>query len=395
MNSGLVLIIVVLLIFGALICGFFFARHRGKSLPSAEKSNPEENEPEAPDDGVLPESVNPQIDSIEIIDEQKELSPPEASEISRSTIKISIHDKYPVRDDMPPQLLELLDSQTSALPKLPNVAIDILPTLAQPGAGLKQVARIIEKDQATAARLLRWVNSSLFGLDGKVESLHRAVTILGLDTVRSAVLEDAFSRKTQIAEIEGLNMSIVWRHATAVSIASRHLARSVRGMAPDVAATAGLLHDIGILLMMLNERSRIESAVKEAKESCSMLIYQEGSIFGFNHQVCGETLVRTWRLPDLIATSVGWHHSPMREPFDPMAAVIWLSDYMVSRMGFSCPEYQIPYCEGKEIEELMARIGLRPPLERLFTEALIREIIHGTKLWEPAAVNPESVVFVN
>jgi hypothetical protein len=92
-------------------------------------------------------------------------------------------------------------------------------------------------------------------------------------------------------------------------------------------------------------------------------------------------------LPDIIARAVGSHHSPLREPVDPLACVIWLADYMVSRLGFPCPEGQIPLAQEEELTVLMRRIGLHTPLGRYITEGLVREMMSATRLWgtEPAA----------
>jgi HD-like signal output (HDOD) protein len=225
------------------------------------------------------------------------------------------------------------------------------------------------------------VNSSLFGLEGKVDSLHRAVTLLGLDTVRSAVLEDALGRSVDLKSLDGFGVPTVWSHAAAASVAAKHLSMSARGTSPDVAATAGLLHDIGLLLLLTTEQKGLDSALKSAREANEPLIAHEDACIGFNHQTWGEVLVRAWRLPEGIALAIGAHHCPMREPFDPLAAILWLADYMISRMGFACPRDIVPWVDLDELEELMHKMGLRPPLDRYITEGLVRELVRATQQW--------------
>ncbi len=307
-------------------------------------------------------------------------------------IRTSIHRNYHTLEDVTEETAELLCSLTQALPKLPNATLDLIPILAKPGTGAKEVAHVIERDQASAARLLRWVNSSFYGLEGKVKSLQRAVTILGIDTVRSVVLEDAFSRGVRFRGLQGLSPHTIWRHAAATSIAAKHLARNARGVEPDVAATAGLLHDIGLLLLLILERQNLKGILEVSREFKESVIENEFDFLGFNHQVWGESFVKSWNLPDQIASAIGRHHCPMREPFDPLAAVLWLANYLVARMGFACPQDQIPVVPDEELAELMKRLGLRPPLAYHISEGLIREMVSATSCWTPSEVKPQEAV---
>jgi HD-like signal output (HDOD) protein len=313
---------------------------------------------------------------------------------TKRIVPVSIHWSYPTISDAPTEIVEKLRESTSVIPRLPSAAFDLLPLLSQPGAGSRQVAAVVERDQSVAAKLLRWVNSSLFGLEGKVNSVHRAVTLLGFDTVRSIVIEDALCRVVAPEALAGLGARTIWRHAAAVSIASKHLAGSVRGLAPDVAATAGLLHDIGLLLLLTIEHEKLESAMKLSRDANQPLIGCEDSVLGYNHQIWGEILVRTWRLPESIAGAIGSHHSPMKEPFDPLAGVLWLADYLASRMGFACPEDRLPWTEEGEIEELMTRVGLKPSLNRYITETMVRELVNSTKYWAAGHEEPEDTTAV-
>lgn len=356
----------------------------------ADAVNVEEDTDNNPPGVTLLQSASPVVDSQEIIEEESE----EAEEAAQHVecIEISIHSSYDVLDDIPDETISSLYTLVQALPKLPVVAMDVLSILSRPGTGSKEIAQIIERDQSTAARLLRWVNSSLFGLDGQVTSLQRAVTLLGIDTVRSLVIEDSLGRGTSLLENTWMGPKIIWRHAAAVSIFSRHLARSVRKVEPDVAATTGLLHDIGLLIMLMTDRQKLKSAVQKSIESLTPLIEVEFDEFGYNHQVMGEVFIKAWGLPEVISEAIGKHHSPMLEPFNILAAIIWLSDYLVTKFGFACPIGRVYIASEDEIKELMSRVGLRPPLERYITEGLIRETLKNTQYWGGASMESEGVV---
>jgi HD-like signal output (HDOD) protein len=342
-------------------------------------------------DTTLSKDIDPSTARIDIPDQPQESAPQKEN---LHIIPVSPDTLYPTISDIPAEILIKIHDLTSALPKLPNAALDLLPVLACPGAGTKEVAEIVTRDQSSAARLLRWVNSSQFGLEGQIHSLHRAVTLLGLDTVRSLVLEDSIGRVAPTSSIVGLDHKTIWRHASAVSVTAKILAGSTHGLQPDIAATAGLLHNIGLLLLFTVEGGKLQSAIEVSHEAGEPLIAHEDAVIGFNHQIWGEIFVRAWKIPDVIAYGIGAHHSPMKEPFDPLAAVLWLADYMVSRMGISCPEDCFPYAQESEINELMVKVGLQPPLERYLTENLGRELLKATQYWSRKKETPESVVSI-
>lgn len=353
--------------------------------------------PDEVPEATLPKSVAPVPDYKPDKSSSDSEAQSSAEKEETSEIEARINGDHHTIEDIPEETLDLLETLNEALPKLPSATLDLMPVLARPGAGAKEVAAIIERDQSTAARMLRWVNSSFYGLEGKVNSLQRAVTILGMDTVRSVVLEDAFSRGVKFRGLNGLSPHTIWRHAAATSITAKHLARHVRGVEPDVAATAGLLHDIGILLLLILERQNLKGILEVSREFREPLIDNEFDFLGFNHQVWGECFVRAWHLPDEIASAIGRHHCPMKEPFDRLAAVLWLANYMVSRIGFACPQDQVAIISDEDIEPLTSRVGLKVPVERYITEGMVREIVSATSCWHtseftPAASDAETTV---
>ncbi len=299
----------------------------------------------------------------------------------RHEIPIAINLEIPTFEDKTEETRENLKTITDALPRLPRQEMKLLPMFAQPGIGAKEIATVIQRDQTTAAKLLRWVNSSFYGLEKKIDSLHRAVTLLGVDTVRSAVLQEVFDTQLVPRAVDGLRPQTIWQHASAVGIIAKHLARSVRGVEPDVAATAGLLHDIGLLLLLVLERKTLQEALLLAKQQDKALIVLEDECIGFSHQAMSECFLLSWSLPEVIAKAAGKHHSPMKEPFDAVAGVLWLADYLASRLDFPCPADQVLVAEEEDLNVLLGRLGLKPPLDRHVTDGMLKEVLANTRFW--------------
>lgn len=370
--------------------------------PASDNKTDESDSSDDVPDAELPVSVTPTVLESkpvqEIIDDTEQVSDSGSEEADEEMVgeqveapaeepvpvrevPVSVTGDYMTLKDVPSETLENLELITATLPELPRVAMQLLPMLTRPGVGAKEIATVISRDQTTAARLLRWVNSSFFGLESKVESLHRAVALLGLDTVRSAVMQGAFDQQINPVSIQGMAGTTIWRHASAVSIIAKDFARQVRGIEPDVAATAGLLHDIGFLLMLVMERRSLNTACELARETNMPMVGCEDEYVGFNHQVMGECFVRAWRLPDIIADAIGKHHTPLKHGFDPLAGVLWLADYVASRLDFACPDTQVLIAKDEEIDELLHLLGAKPQLDAMVTDALLKQIIQTTYFW--------------
>jgi len=305
----------------------------------------------------------------------------EKANLQSRKVRITTTITYPTAEDIGDDIRELIKSGISCLPKLPGATLEILPLLSKPGCGSKEIAEIIERDQPMAARLLRWVNSSFYGLEMKVSSLHNAVTLLGINVIRSMVLEDSFSRLNRKFEVDGLKLVTIWKHAAAVSCTARHLARQARNVEVNVAATAGLLHDVGLLIMLIMSKDKICDILKASRESDEPMIAHEFNILGANHQIYGELFVEAWNLPNEIRHAVGRHHNPLMEPFSPIVAITWLSDILVSCIGFACPENQVPDVSADEINHVMKLAGLNPPLDRYLTETLAKYLVNSTRFF--------------
>ena len=133
------------------------------------------------------------------------------------------------------------------LPALPAVVLELIRTFDDPGADIPTLARMISYDQALAARTLRAANSSFYGLEAKVKTISQAIMVLGFDTVRSLVAAGAVMHALP-GTSACLEPAQFWRHSMATALCARNIARRTR-LNPEYAFLAGLLHDIGRLVL--------------------------------------------------------------------------------------------------------------------------------------------------
>jgi HD-like signal output (HDOD) protein len=189
------------------------------------------------------------------------------------------------------------------LPSLPRIYGDLTAALESPNCGSAEIAAVVCRDPALAAKILQLVNSSFFGLPRDVTSLPEAVAYLGVTTVRSLVLStEAMSLFRPAARAAGLDVDGLAVRAVATAAAAARLAAP--GNRTD-AFTAGLLSDVGLLLL--------------AAKAPELLRRDEGEL-GFRHGGLGAYLLGLWGLAPAIVEAVAFHHERPEEPPDGYAA---------------------------------------------------------------------------
>jgi len=222
--------------------------------------------------------------------------------------------------------------QVQSLPALPATLNEINRVMESPDVTTEQIARVISYDQALAAKVLRMVNSSIYGFPGRISSLQHGLTLLGFNVIRGIVLSTAVFDAMNVA------MAGLWDHSLGCSLACSQIARSIGKKNPEEYATAGLLHDLGkavFSLQLPEAKKEIDALVEEFDIS----FYEaESRVLGFSHDRINRWLGNHWNLPPVIKEGMVFHHNPTAAEFYPdVAAIVHLGDFYtrVYQCGFS------------------------------------------------------------
>ena len=219
-----------------------------------------------------------------------------------------------------------LIARVRTLPTVPSLYFEVLAALRSPDASTEQVGAIIAKDMAMMTKLLQVLNSAYFGLSRKISDPVEAVGILGFDAVKSMVM--ALKLLSQYDKVKPIYFSIdrLWRHSTQVARSARQLVlnyTSDRTMA-ETAFTAGLMHDLGKIVLASNFDEQYRGVQSLAIKQQLPLWEVEKEIFGANHGEIGAYLLGLWGMPlDLLEASA-LHHTPsltITKGFTPLTAV--------------------------------------------------------------------------
>ncbi len=231
-------------------------------------------------------------------------------------------------------LLSLLNSASlvkvvsglEKLPTLPQVYQQVMEELQQEDPSIGKVGAVIARAPTMAAKVLQLVNSSFFGIPRHIESPVQAVNLLGLDTLKSLVLAVEVFSAFDPKKISARVLDRIWKHSVQTGTMARVLAQeeAFAKDGVDDAAMAGLLHDLGKLILMDNFSGAYKNVVSKVQETGFQVHEAENEIFGVSHAEVGAYLLGLWGLPQGIVEAVAFHHLPDQCPLDqasPLLAV--------------------------------------------------------------------------
>ena len=229
--------------------------------------------------------------------------------------------------DNPEQLLR----QSIKLPSPPAIAIRILETVKGADSSSGELSEVISADPALAAKILKLANSSLYGLTVPVDSIKKAVTVIGINALKNIALSFVIVKELRGHAEGGFDFDFFWKRSLTAAVGADLLSPVVNGKSDDLFVTA-LLQDIGIVIMYLSEKADYLKVLDERMTAGTPLQATERRIFGFDHQAVGALVLKEWGLPDTIYEPIGHHHSPEKAPekFATRTHMLWLSDRLSS-----------------------------------------------------------------
>ena len=233
---------------------------------------------------------------------------------------------------MPANIKTLIEG----IPKLGShrgIIEEIEKALDNPQITLEELGEVIEKDPAVTVRLLHLANSPFYGFPNRLETVPDALNLIGIQQV-----QDLINAATVIEIFEGLsprqvNMKSFWLHSLACGVAARLLALDQRLPKAEKYFVAGLLHDVGRLVLYSREPELARQVLEEYAASQQPLHQKEREVLGFDHTEIAEALLRSWNFPANLVQAVRFHHAPMSSTsFQREAALVHVADYLVNAM---------------------------------------------------------------
>ena len=220
------------------------------------------------------------------------------------------------------------------LPPMPQVMHKARDIIQNPSSSLKDLGDLIESDQALAMKVLRLANSAYYSRMGKVSSVQEAAVVLGL-RILSELITVAFMSKVLGSSLKGYGLPAesLWRHSLAVAVGSRIIAdKKYTGLANE-AFSAGLIHDVGKLILDRYIYERKKEFQKFFADGGQAFLIAEKEILGFDHAEIASEVCKRWNFPRSISVAVKYHHHPSRLRGNKLAYIVHVADEIAVLSG--------------------------------------------------------------
>ena len=258
----------------------------------------------------------------------------------------------------------------STIPTLPVVIEKITRLLQNPSTSAEEIGKAITTDQALASKVLKLVNSAFYGFPGKISTITHAVVILGFSTVKNVVLTasifDAFSKRVSLSE--NFDMQKFWLHSIACGAASQCIAKHIGFNAKEECFIAGLIHDVGKILLCNFLPEEFEATVQNRIQKNCLFYESEKEVLHITHQELGGVIVQRWNLPPVLQGVVRNHHYQIPEKeFSTMTGIVHAADIFVRALD-------IGNGGDNKIPQMSEDVWLNLGFENLQLQSLIEDI---------------------
>jgi putative nucleotidyltransferase with HDIG domain len=235
--------------------------------------------------------------------------------------------------------LQSLIAKSVTLASLPETVTRTQTLINSPGSSAAEIGDSLSHDPALTARLLQIVNSPYYGFATQVDTVSRAITLIGTLELLDLVLATSVIRLFKDIPPELVTMDKFWEHSLYTAVIARILAQ--RGRAPNVERyfIAGLIHDIGELVLFSQRPRQSAEVLRLVQEQPGELLAAERQVFGFTHGQVGAELARAWNLPPSLVTAIQYHHAPAdADSFQLEAAIVHCADAIGISVKSALPE---------------------------------------------------------
>ncbi len=233
----------------------------------------------------------------------------------------------------------------NSVPTLPTVYQNIIRVMSDKKSTIDDIADVISKDQAAALKVLKVANSPIFGINRTIKTIHDAIMFLGFVEIRNIVVAlSIINLIEKNQKFKTFKPRDFWKHSLAVGIASRMLAKHFDKSSLDKVFLAGILHDVGKLVLLTFFEEEYIKTLDYIEEKRVFLVEAEKKVLGFTHCDIGEKLLRKWNLSDYLINAVAYHElGTINGEFDSIVAAVHLGNIFARILNLGNPgDHLIP-----------------------------------------------------
>lgn len=225
--------------------------------------------------------------------------------------------------------------RVESIPTLPHIVTELMQIIGNPHSSASDVSKILSGDQALTSKILRLANSAYYGFPQKISTVKHATAILGFNTVKSVALSIAvfdFFKHSR----GNFNRREFWIHSLGTAVIANLLARTINLSDPEKSFVAGLLHDIGKVILDEYLHDEFVAIIEAVQYKSISVLEAETQMLGVGHDLVGERVAERWNLPKVLRTGIRNHHtSPLALPAQSLhrevAGIVYLANILCKR----------------------------------------------------------------
>jgi HD-like signal output (HDOD) protein len=256
-----------------------------------------------------------------------------AAEVSAPPAKDSPAGRKGNHSSWVPITPETVAGHARTLVSLPTIYFHVDKAINHPSSSSADIANVLRSDQGLSTRLLRIANSAFYGFPRRVENVDQAIRIIGTRQLHDLVLATVVLTQFRGVDARFVSMASFWKHSFACGIAARSLATLCRESNSERFFVAGLLHDIGSLVLYQEFSERSQAALEQHQRDKTPLDEVERAVVGCDHGQVGAALMTIWKLPEFYRETTAHHHNPNGRAPSAGTSLIHLADLMVSALA--------------------------------------------------------------
>ena len=264
----------------------------------------------------------------------------------------------------------------SDIASIGTVVSQIMAIMRNPNSNAGDLRKIIEIDPPLSARMIKRANSAAYGIKRNITSIHEAIVLLGFNTVRELAMNLKVAKLFEGGEgVHAKVRRMLWKHSLAVALSAKSLYRREFKERGDSIYSAGLLHDIGLIVEDQFAWSFLEEVLEEVGDGAKSICEAETEILGFDHCDLGGALVATWKIPEELTKAIIWHHKPFSaDPeWQKPVATICACDYMCRQKGIAL-EPKPAAGESETFEKVLELMNIMPESIELIVDDVSKEL---------------------
>ncbi len=248
---------------------------------------------------------------------------------------------------------QLLAQEVETLFSLPDIAIRLNELIDLPNTSTQDLVEVVQLDAGIAATVLRLANSAWYGLPAKVDTISRAITLIGQRALRDLVLSTSVIRTFKGISSEFVDMRDFWDNSVTCGVVTRNLAQKVGMRETERMFLAGLLHKVGRLVFYASRPVQYRQVLQDRQNGEAAIIEAERAVFGFDYAQLGAALLRSWRVPAALDEVIEYQLTPLDAPNQAKeAAILHMAADIAFHMApdikarFQLGEYNLTFLES-------------------------------------------------